>query len=56
MPPQWVRGGVRGGARLSPPDCLSDPLLGRHGYAKIRVGSALQRGGHLAQPFLCMKV
>ena len=36
--PQWIRGGGRGGGpRLSPPECLSDPLLGRHLYVKIRV-------------------
>lgn len=36
--PRWIRGGSRGGggARLSPPECLSDPLLGRHLYVKIR--------------------
>ena len=38
--PQWIRGGGRGGGpRLSPPECLSDPLLGRHLYVKIRVSS-----------------
>jgi len=35
--PRWIRGGGRGGGpRLSPPECLSDPLLGRHLYVKIR--------------------
>ena len=34
--PRWLRGGsIRSSARLSPPECLSDPLLGRHMYAKI---------------------
>ena len=35
---QWIRGGSgKCGPRLSPPECLSDPLLGRHLYVKIRV-------------------
>ena len=40
---QWIRGGGRGGGpRLSPPECLSDPLLGRHLYVKIRVGWSIK--------------
>ena len=40
IPQLWRRKGLEADPlRESPPECLSDPMLGRHLYVKINVGS-----------------
>eukprot|EP00092_Neocalanus_flemingeri_P019093 GFUD01020683.1.p1 GENE.GFUD01020683.1~~GFUD01020683.1.p1 ORF type:complete len:367 (+),score=66.16 GFUD01020683.1:56-1156(+) len=55
--PQWIRGKhVQMAIRESPPECLSDPLLGRHIFAKINGTkyNYVESGSRRQEMILCL--